>query len=67
MSTGTKTPDPALAERAREIGVRPESLLAAQQRQADRRARRAALDVGTPAERAFRAAHYPNDVPAGRR
>ena len=60
------SPDAQLEDRARELGVKTESLLAAQQRQADRRARRAAIDTAPPAERAFRAAHYPNDVPVRR-
>jgi len=58
--------DAPLEDRARELGVRPESLLAAQQRQADRRARRAAIDTAPPAERAVRAAHYPNLPPVRR-
>ena len=56
-----------LAARARALGIKPELLRAAEQRQADRHARRASLDTGTAAERVVKAAHFPNDVPKGRR
>jgi CO/xanthine dehydrogenase Mo-binding subunit len=58
--------DAPLEDRARELGVRPESLRVAQERQQARRSRRAEMDAAPPAERLARAAHWPNNPPVRR-